>query len=69
MSLNPQLNPLLQLGNALLREIAKVYTVFPEFWNWSPVVLVLGVALLGVVIYRMTRRAAGLAWATSPPYG
>ena len=57
-----QSDPLMQVGNALLRGVAKVYTVFPDLWNWSAVILVLGVALLGVVIYRMTRSAASRAW-------
>ena len=55
-------DPLVQIGNALLRGVAKVYISIPDFWNVAPAILVIGAVLLGLVIYRMTRMAAGLAW-------
>jgi hypothetical protein len=45
-------DPLVQIGNALLRGVARVYTSVPDFWNVAPVILIIGAALLGLVIYR-----------------
>lgn len=66
--MNPKQDPFLQAGAAILKGIAWLYVRVPNLWDLASLALLLGLVLLGIVIYRMTLRAASLAWQSPRAY-